>query len=34
MSTLPQLLHSGASITTNEHPYMRINIPTPPLEEP
>ena len=34
MTTLPELLHSGASITTNEHPYMRINIPPPPLEEP
>ena len=33
-TTLPELLHSGASITTNEHPYMRINIPPPPLEEP
>ena len=31
MTTLPELLHSGASITTNEHPYMRINIPSPPL---
>ena len=34
MTTLPELLHSGASITTNEHPYMRINIPTPSPEEP
>ena len=33
-TTLPELLHSGASITTNEQPYMRINIPPPPLEEP
>ena len=32
--TLPDLLHSGASTTTNEHSYMRINIPTPPPEEP
>ena len=32
-TTLPELLHSGASITTNEHPYMRINIPPPPMEE-
>ena len=31
--TLPELLHSGASITTNEHPYMRINIPLLPPEE-
>ena len=34
MTTLPELLHSHASITTNEHPYMRIDIPPPPLEEP
>ena len=33
-TTLPELLHSGASITTNKHPYMRIDIPPPPLEEP
>ena len=33
-TTLPELLHSSASITTNEHLYMRINIPPPPLEEP
>ena len=33
-TTLPELLHSSASVTTNEHPYMRINIPPPPLEEP
>ena len=32
--TLPELLHSGANITANEHPYMRINIPLPPPEEP
>ena len=25
--TLPESLHSGASITRNKHPYMRINIP-------
>ena len=31
--TLPEPLSSGASITTNEHLYMRINIPPPPLEE-
>ena len=24
---LPEPLHSGSSITTDEHPYMRINIP-------
>ena len=33
-TTLPELLHSSASITTNEHLYMRIDIPPPPLEEP
>ena len=33
-TTLPEPLHSGASITTNEHPYMRIDIPSPPLGEP
>ena len=32
--TLPELLHSSASITANEHPYMRIDIPLPPPEEP
>ena len=30
---LPGLLHSGSSITTNEHPYIKINIPSPTLEE-
>ena len=30
---LPELLSSGATITTNEHLYMRIDIPPPPLEE-
>ena len=34
MTTLPEPLHSSASIITNEHPYMRIDIPPPPLEEP
>ena len=34
MVTLPEPLSSSASITANEHPYMRINIPPPPLEEP
>ena len=34
MTTLPEPLHSSASVTTNEHPYMRIDIPTPPPEEP
>ena len=32
-TTLPKQLHSSASIITYEHPYMRINIPPPPLEE-
>ena len=31
---LPELLHSGSSITTNEHSYMRIDIPLPTPEEP
>ena len=31
---LPEPLHSGSSITTNEHSYMRINIPLPTPEEP
>ena len=33
-TTLPEPLHSNASITTNKHPYMGINIPPPPLKEP
>ena len=33
-TTLPELLHSSVSVTTNEHPYMGINIPPPLLEEP
>ena len=32
-TTLPEQLHSGASIITYEYPYMRIDIPPPPLEE-
>ena len=32
-TTLPEQLHSGASIITYEHPYMRIDIPPPQLEE-
>ena len=28
--TLPQSLHGGASITTNEHPYIMIDIPLLP----
>ena len=31
---LPELLHSGSSITTDEHPHMRIDIPLPIPEEP
>ena len=31
---LPELLHSGSSITTDEHPHMRIDIPLPTPEEP
>ena len=32
-TTLPEQLHSSASVITYEHPYMRIDIPPPPLEE-
>ena len=32
--TLPEPLHSGSSITTNEHPHMGINIPPISPEEP
>ena len=31
---LPELLHSGSSITTDEHPHMRIDIPLPTPKEP
>ena len=31
---LPELLHSGSSITTDEHPHMRIDIPLPTHEKP
>ena len=31
---LPELLHSSSSITTNEHSYLRIDIPLPTPEEP
>ena len=31
---LPELLHSSSSITTNEHPHMRIDICPLPPEEP
>ena len=30
---LPGLLHSGSSVTTDEHPYMKIDIPSPTPEE-
>ena len=32
--TLPEPLHSSSSITTDEPPHMRINIPLLPSEEP
>ena len=32
--TLPELLHSGTSVTTTEHPHLRIDIPVLPPEEP
>ena len=31
---LPELLHSGSSITTDEHPHLQIGIPLPTPEEP
>ena len=31
---LPEPLHSSSSITTDEHPYIRIDIPLPTPEEP
>ena len=30
---LPEVLHSGSSITTDKHPHMRIDIPLPTPEE-
>ena len=30
---LPGPLHGGSSVTTNEHPYMKIDIPSPTPEE-
>ena len=30
---LPGLLHGGPSVTTDEHPYMKIDIPSPTPEE-
>ena len=31
---LPELLHSGSSITTDEHPHLQIDIALPTPEEP
>ena len=31
---LPQLLHNGSSVTTDEHPHLQISIPLPTPEEP
>ena len=31
---LPESLHTGSSITTDEYPYIKVNIPTLILEEP
>ena len=30
---LPGLLHSGSSVTTDEHPHLKIDIPSPTPEE-
>ena len=30
---LPGLLHSGSSVTTDEHSYIKIDIPSPTPEE-
>ena len=30
---LPESLHTGSSVTTDEYPYIEVNIPTPILEE-
>ena len=30
---LPGPLHGGSSVTTDEHPYMKIDLPSPILEE-
>ena len=30
---LPELLHTGSSVTTDEHPYIEVNIPMPIPEE-
>ena len=34
ITTLPELLASGVSLTTSKHIYLGINIPSPPVEEP
>ena len=34
ITTLPELLASGVSLTTSEHFYLGIDIPSPPVEEP
>ena len=31
---LPELLHNGSSVTTNEHPHLRIDIPILSPEDP
>ena len=30
---LPESLHTGSSVTTDEHPYIKVNIPMPIPEE-
>ena len=30
---LPESLHTGSSVTTDEHPYIEVNIPMPIPEE-
>ena len=30
---LPELLHTGSSVTTDEHPYIKVSIPMPIPEE-
>ena len=34
ITTVPALLASGVSLTTSEHIYLGIDIPSPPVEEP
>ena len=34
ITTLPEPLDSGISLTTSEHIYLGIDIPSPPVEEP